>query len=191
MSEFLKDYVNRIRNTRTFSFDSACGATGNGINANLGNFDMLIENRPFPQAVMGSRAIFKLISFYVVAQTSDQRASGDIDFDNNMFYIQINGLGMENSLSSSSRACGPNSRGNHFCVINKFGGADNQNSAQYQRVSGGEYDGPEVLCSKPLGSLINVRVFDNDGDEITNNGELNAVITFSIQLIPEDISSNN
>ena len=57
MSEFLKDYVNRIRNTRTFSFDSACGSTGNGVNNKLGNFDMLIENRPFPQNVMGCRRV--------------------------------------------------------------------------------------------------------------------------------------
>lgn len=190
MSSELANYVARLRNTRTFSFDSACGGTGNGINAKLGNFDMLIENRPFPQNVYGSRCIFKLISYYIVEETAEQRASGSIDVDTSLFFIQISGLGLENSLSTTSRVCGPNSRANHFTIINKFGQADNQNSANYQRVSGGLYEGPEILCSNPIGTLLNVKVFDIGGDEIGDNEELNAVLNFSIEMIPDEISSN-
>jgi hypothetical protein len=190
MSSELRNYVARIRNTRTFSFDSACGDTGNGINAKLGNFDMLVEGRPFPQNVFGSRALFKLISYHIVEETATERASGSIDVDTSLFFIQISGLGLENSLSTTSRVCGPNGRANHFTIINKFGQADNQNSFNYQRVSGGEYEGPEILCSNPIGTLLNVRVFDIGGDEIVDNTDLNAIIQFSIEMIPDEISSN-
>jgi hypothetical protein len=42
----------------------------------LGNFDCVIPPHPFPQDVIASRAIFKLHSFYIVAQTQAQRATG-------------------------------------------------------------------------------------------------------------------
>lgn len=184
MSSELREYVNRIRYTRTYSFESGCGATGNGINADIGNFDMLIDNTPFPQMESGQRAIFHLKSFHVRDQTVAQRASGGAaDFSG--FFIQINGLGMEQSNNTTARVCGGD-RGNQFYVSNEYGQADNANSNTYQVNSGGEYRGSPLLCSNPMGTLLNIRVYPADtGLLLPDNANLVSQIQFTIELIPD------
>ena len=59
----------RLRFTRTYTFESNCGTTGNGINNDMGDFDILIRSDPFPQNIKSSRAIFTLQSFYIGLQT--------------------------------------------------------------------------------------------------------------------------
>lgn len=184
MSSELREYVNRIRYTRSYTFESGCGATGNGINASIGNFDMRIDNTPFPQMESGKRAIFHLKSFYVQDQTVAQRASGGAaDFSG--FFLQISGLGMEQSNNTTARACGKN-RGNQFYIPNEFGQADNANSNTYQVLSGGEYKGSPILCSNPLGTLLNIQVFPtNTAVRLPANANLESIITFTIELIPD------
>lgn len=196
MSEYgsgeLRTYVQRIRNTKTITFESQCGDVGNGINAQMGDFDILIQPFPYPQSVHSQRAIFHLKNFYICGQTAVQRASGVVGEDVSGFYVQINGLGMERSNDTSARACGQ-ARGNQFYIPNKDGGSDNANSLIFQRVSGGEYEGSPILCSNPVGTLLNIKVFDADGNgalPIVDNANLYSVIQFCIELIPDEIVSN-
>ena len=187
MSSELREYVNRIRYTRSYTFESGCGATGNGINDEIGNFDMLIDNTPFPQMESGQRAIFHLKSFYVQEQTVAQRASGGaIDYSG--FFLQITGLGMEQSNNTTARACGRN-RGNQFYIPNEFGQADNANSNTYQVLSGGEYKGSPILCSNPMGTMLNIKVYPSDTvNQLPDNVNLQSVIHFTIELIPDSIT---
>lgn len=183
MSSELREYVNRIRYTRTYTFESGCGAVGNGINDSIGNFDMRVDNTPFPQMESGQRAIFHLKSFYVQDQTVAQRASGS-NADSSGYFIQIQGLGMEQSNNTTARACGQG-RGNQFYVPNEFGQADNGNSNTYQSISGGEYKGSPILCSNPMGTMLNIKVFPSETAVILpDNANLTSVIQFTIELIP-------
>ena len=194
MSMETRNYVNQIRNTRTFTFEASCGGVGgNGINDDIGKFDILINPNAYPQDIKATRAIFKLISFYVGGQTDVERCSGDVNEDDSGFNIHISGLGLEASLSSTAKSC--QNKGNFFQVINtQSAGGDNALSGVYSRLSGGIYEGPEILCSNPLGTLISVSVFSIDAPPpvrvLTRNDNLDSYIKFSIQLIPDEISQN-
>ena len=94
----VQEYAQRLRNTRTFQFSSDSGGANGGINVQTGNFDCVIPPHPFPQDVIASRAIFKLISYYVVNQTAAQRASNSLVSDNSGFFVQINGAGFNQGI---------------------------------------------------------------------------------------------
>ena len=182
----VQEYAKRLRNTRTFTFDSDCGNVNGGNNNKTGNFDVVIPPFPFPQDVIASRAIFKLKSFFICGQTDEERATDDSDKDDSGYFIEINGIGLNQGVLSQTKSCGLKSQA--FPIYNKDGGALNATSKIYQRISGGEYFGEDVLCSNPYGTIINVKVYSMDqvsGDIITNNEDLYSNITFSIELVPD------
>ena len=182
----VKEYVERLRNTRTFTFDSTCGNNGGGVNDDIGNFDCFIPPHPFPQNVISSRGIFKMKSFYVTSQSATERVSESTTFDDSGFFVQINGLGLNQGVLANARSCGIHSQA--FPIYNKDGGSDNTKSLLYQRNSGGDCNCEDVLCSNPYGTIVNVKVFsmDGDGTPITANVDLGSIITFSIELIPDN-----
>jgi hypothetical protein len=181
----VQEYAERLRNTRTFTFNSVCGGNKGGNINNTGNFDISIPPSPFPQDVISTRAIFKLKSFYICGQTDVQRASGSQDVDDSGYYIEINGIGLNQGVVSQAKNCNVFTQA--FPIYNKDGGALNSTSNIYQRISGGEYYGDDVLCSNPYGTIINVKVINmNTGVIIPNNAALFSNITFSIELIPDN-----
>lgn len=180
----VQEYAQRLRNTRTFTFVNACGDEEGGNNNLLGNFDCVIPPYPYPQDVIASRAIFKLKSFFIIGQTNTERASGDTDEDDSGYFIEVNGIGFNQGLLTNSKGC---KLSNAFTIHNKDAGALNSTSNIYQRISGGIYYGEDVLCSNPYGTIINVKVINmEDSEIITNNGNLESQITFSIELIPDN-----
>ena len=182
----VKEYSQRLRNTRTFTFDSQCGFNAGGINDEIGNFDCFIPPHPFPQDVISSRAIFKMKSFFIASQSDTERASGSVDLDDSGYFVQINGLGLNQGILANAKSCGIHTQS--FPIYNKDGGSNNSNSLIYQRISGGDYYGEDVLCSNPYGTILNVKVYsmDGDGSVITDNEDLGSYITFSIELIPDN-----
>jgi len=182
----VQEYAQRLRNTRTFTFDSVCGDLNIGNKDEMGNFDVVIPPSPFPQDVIASRAIFKLKSFYITSQSSTERASGSTTFDDSGYFIEINGLGLNSGIQTQAVSCGVKTQA--FPIYNKDGASDNTKSLIYQRISGGEYFGEDVLCSNPYGTVANVKVYSMDGDGIiiTNNANLASSITFSIELVPDN-----
>ena len=182
----VQEYAKRLRNTRTYTFDSDCGDIYGGNNNDIGNFDCVIPPHPFPQDVIASRAIFKLKSFYIIAQSNAVRASGSTDVDDSGYFIEINGAGINMGVQAKAKSCGSFTQA--FPIYNKEGGALNATSNIYQRISGGEYYGEDVLCSNPHGTIINVKVYSMDGvgTIITHNEQLSSHITFSIELIPDN-----
>lgn len=182
----VQDYAERLRNTRTFTFDSDCGDLKGGNNNDIGNFDCVIPPFPFPQDVIASRAIFKLKSFFIADQDATDRASGDTDEDDSGYFIELNGAGLNQGIQAKAKSCGSFTQA--FPIYNKDAGCNNTKSFIFQRISGGDYFGDDVLCSNPYGTIINVKVFSMDGDGtiITHNENLRSYITFSIELIPDN-----
>jgi len=182
----VKEYAERLRNTRTFTFDSSCGDVSIGNNDDIGNFDCVIPPFPYPQDVIASRAIFKLKSFFITGQTAGNRASGSTSVDDSGYFIEINGAGLNSGIQAQAVSCGVKTQA--FPIYNKDGGSDNTKSLIYQRISGGDYYGDDVLCSNPYGTIINVKVYsmDGDGSVITDDVGLISNITFSIELVPNN-----
>lgn len=175
------EYANRLQNTRTFNFSNKAGLPLNSLN----EFTIQLPNNPYPQASMGSRAIFNLISFYITDQRTNQRASNATGHDLSGFLLEIGGLGFSNSIYTDN----VRNKGNiQFFVPNKYALADENESKQFQVNSGGEYYGENILCSNPYGSTLNVIVKDSrTEDKINDNVNLQAWITFSIELIPVEL----
>ena len=181
----VQEYAERLRNTRTFTFSSECGNVNGGNNNATGNFDVVIPPSPFPQDVIASRAIFKLKSFYVINQSATERASGSDVFDDNGYFIEINGIGLNQGVVSQAKDCDFFTQA--FPIYNKDGASDNTKSLIYQRISGGEYFGEDALCSNPYGTVVNVKILNmNTGVVVPDNAALFSNITFSIELVPDN-----
>ncbi len=103
------------------------------------------------------------------------------------FYVIINGLGiaptMATALNSNLRLANSS-----FPIINKYAianlGAPALTNSYFNRLAGGMYEGGSVACSNPMGSFVDVRVVRmEDGVQLANNNQLDAVITFDIELL--------
>lgn len=178
----------RLRFTKSYTFENDCDA----VIGDTGHFEFTIQSHPFPQNMKASRAIFTLNSFYIVGQTAVQRASGSVAVDDSGYDIRIGGIGLENSIinQSGTPECGV--RSGAFQIVNKDAGSDNANSNVYQRVSGGVYEGPSVLCSNPIGTRLEIKIYSWDAvvaggqlPVIPDNGFLVSRVNFSIELIPD------
>ena len=126
-------------------------------------------------------------------QTNLQRASASLDVDDSGFDLVIGGLGMSATIISATTGGPTCDFKRAFAIANKDAGSDNRNSQIYQTVSGGEYHGPPVLCSNPLGTTIGVKVHSWDAvavggalPVVPDNVNLDSRITFSVELIPDE-----
>tara|TARA_R100000231_G_C5310027_1_gene160127 strand:+ start:464 stop:1045 length:582 start_codon:yes stop_codon:yes gene_type:complete len=185
MSCIKREYL-RKKNTLNFSFNSGGGEPKNEI----GNFEFLIPPASYPEHQKSQYGLFTLRSFYIINQTDTERveytdANGQ-KCDISGFYIQINGLGIAPLMST-----GTNGRlrmaTNQFPIMNKTAQAylDGEGTNSYfTGICGGEYTGSSIACSNPMGTNISVKVLDMfDGSQIADNVELEAVITFDIELL--------
>lgn len=197
----LAQEVNRIQSTYYYSFDSVCGSeNGNGTHALPGKFSQTIQPFPFPEHNSSQRAIFKLLSVYVIGQDAEDgsslavedRVSGSLAKDTSGFYVVVNGLGFSKNQYVSSKSCGKEG-GLGFYIANEDGGCNNQDSKIYQQVSGEKYNGPPILCSNPSGTNLIWEVLDVEtGNPIIATEDetpYKTIVNFCIEIIPDDISS--
>lgn len=189
--EELRQSFLRKKNTYHYSVCSADGITNQDVN----NFDFVIPPFAYPEHQRSQYALFKLHSFYIITQgvsnpiVPAERASASADFDLSGFYVRVDGLGIQPSLGSTIQNSSIRYGTNTFFVPNPNAGADLTQSFQYQRISGGQPADYEVACSNPVGSAVNIKVFDAESDgDLTpiGNGNYDAIINFSIELLDLD-----
>tara|TARA_R110002110_G_scaffold3937_2_gene20467 strand:+ start:1710 stop:2288 length:579 start_codon:yes stop_codon:yes gene_type:complete len=189
--EQLRQDFLRKKNTFHYSVCSADGINNNDPN----NFDFVIPPIGYTEHQGSQYALFKLHSFYIISQNVTnpinlgERVSASADFDLSCFYVRVDGLGIQPSLGSTIQNSAIRYGTNTFFVPNQNAGADLKQSFEYQRMSGGQPADYEVACSNPVGSAVNIQVFDGEGDGelIPNgNGTYDAIINFSIELLDLD-----
>jgi len=179
-----REYL-RKKNTLSFSVNSGDGTPKNEI----GNFEFLIPPASYPEHQKSQYGLFKLKSYYIINQTKTDRVkytANGIDNDISGFYVQISGMGIAPLIATAT-----NERlrmaTNQFPIFNKTALADltgEETNSYFTGICGGEYNGDSVACSNPMGTQVSVKVFNMfDGTPITDNVELEAVLTFDIELL--------
>jgi hypothetical protein len=185
--------MDRIRNTYYYSITSDDGEQ----NDDIGNFDIQIP--PFPQQEhnSASRCIFTLQGLAVGDQVLGQQV-GAVPF----LSLEVNGLGLNANNYNSTNAIDvgglPQLRQtNRFLIPNVYEefesiGTNTANAVVVttvptQRLTGSfDLTNPYVLlCSNPVGKHISFRVFDDQGDQLPANVNLNTIVRFKIEIVPD------
>ena len=188
----LLDKYQRVLNTYEYSIQSSQGIDrDDGSGDGIGDFQILLPPFPFPTHQQSKVAIFTLQSFHFISQTATQYVSAGADglpassdYDISSFYVEVNGIGLRpqnytSGKSVSLRGC------KNFLVVNSDG--LNRATAGYERVNAGGDCGIESICSNPVGSTLRIKVFSGDtGDLIADNANLDSIIRFKIELLPDD-----
>ena len=206
MSEAEKFYQ-QVRNTYYYTLESSEGLSLGTPDNPLGHTTFQLPPFRYPEHQQSNRCIFKLTDFYVISQTADDRltqigsvvAGGDGAFDISGFVIEIGGIGLSGQDINTAWLVSPISgqplpQGNAICVFNKF--------AQFNTLNGGSSaitnDGALTLagssdidayriCSNPAGTDVSIKVLSLDsGVELVNNGNIQWVIKFEIQVVPDN-----
>lgn len=183
MSEALKEEVRRLQNTFHYTLEANQGV----LEDELGIFNFYIPNGPFTTNQGSQLAIFTFRGFHITGQTDTTRLPATTG-DTSGFYVIIEGMGIRGCNLSGARSQSLR-RTNAFLVLNTYGDGGIAKSLTYNKNSGSN---PEVkcMCSAPNGNSVRVEVLDIDtGNRITDVAGLEAILEFSIELIPEDISS--
>lgn len=189
--------MDRIKNTYYYTITSDDGEGRDDI----GDFDIQIP--PFPQQEHNSatKCIFTLQGLAIGDQVLGQNIGATAYLS-----VEINGLGLQanNYNSTNGVVAGglPELRQtNRFLIPNIYeefdsvstapAGAPNVgeifNNVPTQRLTGNfDLTNPYVLiCSNPVGKQINIKVFEDDGTPLGANANLNTIIRFKIELIPD------
>ena len=95
----LLEKYQRVRNTFNYSIASAAGLDrGDATGDEIGEFQILLPNIPFPENQASQLAIFTLESFHFISQTDTAYVSAGVgglpansDFDCSGFYVEVNG----------------------------------------------------------------------------------------------------
>ena len=188
----LLDKYQRVLNTYEYSIQSSQGIDrDDGSGDGIGDFQILLPPFPFPTHQQSKLAIFTLQSFHFITQTGTQYVSAGAnglpassDYDISSFYVEVNGIGLRpqnytSGKSQSLRGC------KNFLVVNKYGVLRVVGTTE--RVSAGGECGIESICSNPVGSNLRIKVYSGDtGDLIADNSDLDSIIRFKIELLPDD-----
>ena len=194
----LLDKYQRVLNTYEYSIQSSQGIDrDDGSGDGIGDFQILIPPFPYPTHQQSKVAIFTLQSFHFISQSATQYVSGGAnglpassDYDISSFYVEVNGIGIRpqnytSGKSLSLRGC------KNFLVVNTIGGVHRASGGGAgsisEHVSAGGDCGVESICSNPVGSTLRIKVFSGDtGDLIADNANLDSIIRFKIELLPDD-----
>lgn len=187
----------RIRNTYHYALTSD-DAEGRD---EIGEFDFLIPPFPFPEHNSAQRCIFTLEGFVIGDQIVNQQIGAT-----SYLSVDIAGLGMSaQNYNSTNNVAGAGvtliKPSNRFLIPNVYEEFSSESTARaggpsagdvfdnvpIQRMTGNfDMTNPYVLlCSNPVGKQINFKVFNDAGAQIGANGNLNAIIKFKIELIPD------
>lgn len=186
--------MDRIRNTYYYQITSDDGEGRD----NIGDFDIQIP--PFPQQEhnSASRCIFTLQGLAVGDQVAGQQVGAT-----SFLSVEINGLGIQPNNYNSTNAVVPGGlpelrQSNRYLIPNVYeefdsvstvrgGGGAVTDNVPIQRLTGSfDLTNPYVLlCSNPVGKQLNVKLFLDDGDPVGGNANLNTIIRFKIEVIPD------
>tara|TARA_R110002012_G_scaffold24851_1_gene82589 strand:- start:2476 stop:3069 length:594 start_codon:yes stop_codon:yes gene_type:complete len=190
--------MERLRNTYHYQVTSDDGEGRNEI----GDFDFQFPSFPLPAHNTASRAIFTLLGCAVGDQVAGQ-AVGQVQ----LFSLGVEGLGMGgNNYNSTNFAPGGATNflrnSNRFLIPNIYeeydsaavttvrgaGGAVSDTvTTPVQRVTGNfQLTNPvSVVCSNPSGNSVNFKLFLDDGTQVPNNANLNTIVLFRIEIVPD------
>ena len=190
----------RLRNTYYYSVESA---EGQGDEDEIGRFTFIIPPFPYPEHQGSQRCIFTLTDFYIIGQTDEQRktqtgeptvAGGE---DISGFYLKIQGIGLRNQDFSTALAGGPQLVGtNIFTIPNTFAQVNVLNAGNTavtnpdaKALAGAGGLNEARVCSNPVGTNAIFEIFSIDtGVKLTDNANLNTLVKFSIEVVPEEKS---
>ena len=211
MEQLIKEtqtYYDRVRNTYHYVINSRKGPNQSGKNT-LNSFEMEIPPFPFPEHQGSQIGILKVNSFYICNNDKNDRipepqgGGAEKVGDSSGFYVILSVIGLRGQKKSNAKSNPVHAGGagvvptpsnlfqmNSFWIPNNHGKRNiEETSGQFNVLSGG-YSGKEVICSNPAGSTLRVEVIDADtGVRIDSNIELYAVLDFSIEVVPTEISN--
>jgi len=185
--------ADRIRNTYYYTLASDDGEPFDDI----GDFTFSIPPFPYPEHNSAQRAIFTLKGCMIGDQVINQQV-GQTSF----FSVEINGLGLNAQNYNSTNAAGgigliqllptnryliPNVYEEFSSTSTNTANATIETTVPIQRLTGNiDLTNPyKILCSNPVGKEVHFKIFNDAGAEIGPNGNLNTIISFSIELIPD------
>ena len=188
--------LERITNTYYYAFTSDDGES----RTSIGDFDITIP--PFPQQLhnSASRCIFTLLGVGIGDQVAGQLV-GLTPF----ISIDIAGLGLNaNNYNSEARVGGavqvprlrqtnrlliPNTE-EEFSAITTIrgGGGAISDTVPVQGLTGDlDMTNPYVMiCSNPVGKSLSFKVFNAGGGQIPANVNLNTIVRFKIEIVPDN-----
>ena len=192
----LLEKYQRVRNTFNYSIASAAGLDrGDATGDEIGEFQILLPNIPFPENQASQLAIFTLESFHFISQTDTAYVSAGVcglpansNFDCSGFYVEVNGLGVRGNMLTTATALTVRSN-KMFPIVNSFGLGRGVAGDSQKIICGGDSN-TEVICSNPAGSTLQVKVYSMDtADLIQPQAGLDSIINFKIELLPNDFQS--
>jgi len=184
MSESLKEEVRRLQNTFHYTLEANQGVQDQDA---LGLFTFYMPNMPFCSNQGSQLGIFTFRGFHITGQGAVNRIP-NATYDSSGFYVIVEGLGIRGCNLSGAKSQSLR-RTNAFFVPNVYGDGNIATSNIYNRLSG-SYTNMKCMCSAPSGACVKVEVLDVDtGARIADIGGLEAILEFSIELVPDDIST--
>ena len=199
-------YYDRVRNTYHYVINSRKGDVGANT---LANFEMDIPAFPFPEHQGSQVGILKVNSFHICNNTKDDRipepqgGGAEKVGDSSGFYVILSGIGLRGQMFSNAKSNPVHGGGvgnaavqsplfqmNSFWIPNTQGKRNIEETSGMFNVLSGGYSGKEVICGNPAGTKLRVQVIDADtGVSVQNNLDLFAVLDFSIEVVPTEISN--
>ena len=194
-----KEY-DRLRNTYFYTIESAEGLEDDD---EISRFSVNIPPFPYPEHQGSQRCIFTLHDFYVIGQDDGERltqtgepsvAGGE---DISGFHLRVMGIGLRNQDFSTALGGGFQLQGtNIFSVFNKFGQVNSLNAgntavdnSDAKTMAGASDIDEQRLCSNPAGTTMTCEVVSMDtGVKLAANANLNVLVKFSIEVVPENQS---
>jgi len=195
--------ADRIRNTYYYALTSDQGEAGH---TDIGDFSFNIPPFPYPEHNSAQRCIFTLQGFIIGDQIANQQIG-----QTSYFSLEINGLGLSaqnyNSTSNFPAIAGNPAihlgltTSNRFLIPNIYEEFSSTSTGRVGTAVAGEiYDNVPIqrltgnydlvnpyvlLCSNPVGKNIVCSVFNDQGAQIGANANLNSILRFKIELIPD------
>jgi hypothetical protein len=181
----MKQLYLRKKNTFRYSVASMDGEDKN----DSGDFDFQIPPLNFTNKD-SQYCLFRLISCYI-AQTehanAGERASNSLDHDITGIYVDVQGMGI--APNNTSTNLNGRIRGNNmFYIPNKEAYTNLGTTDLYQAVSGGIYEGSQVVCSNPSGQKVRFRIYNANAEDtlIPDDADIITFLNFEVELLDID-----
>tara|TARA_R110000803_G_scaffold40122_5_gene86469 strand:+ start:317 stop:901 length:585 start_codon:yes stop_codon:yes gene_type:complete len=184
----MKQLYLRKKNTFRYSVNSADGEPTDS----SGDFSFQIPPLAFTNKD-SQYCLFRLTSAYVVQDSianAGKRASGTLNFDIPCLYVDVQGMGI--APNNTSTNLNGRIRGNNMFFIPNSGALCGLSgvlgNGEYQCISGGIYQGAEVVCSNPSAQKVRFRIYDGQLDNtiIPDDADIQTILNFEIELLDID-----
>lgn len=181
----MKQLYLRKKNTFRYSVASTDGEDFN----DSGDFNIQIPPLAFTNKD-SQYCLFRLTSCYIFQQAhanAGERASNSLGHDIQGIYVDVQGMGIAPNNTSTNLNVAI--RGNNmFFIPNKDAYTKLNNNDMYQAVSGGMYEGSDVVCSNPSGQKVRFRIYNANADNtiINNDADIITIVNFEVELLDID-----